>query len=477
MGQANSNSWVRTYTKDDGTKYQTAFRTNTVWAEEQGGKPTPGSFTTNLQVDKIAIDKGITGGGTAATWSTGASRGPGSNGIWDRKYVDAGDTTQGFFIPDKGWDDLMDRTSDFNSQVNNNTAAALAKRFNGEGYGRTFGMDSKAGAMKEILRSQGTGNQGNASSTAPSGNRFRTTNLNEQLTQADGTRERYGTDGRNAEPLVYPTALKTNRTQDKLQVRVLKYEPRDTQEGRMYALKERSQRRNKIGEVWLPVPGGVGDNNSVSWGEDTMNPAQLAVANATFNVLKGKSFDQTGKEITDTLQNAGGQDKADVKTGLAAIFTQAATNTKILTRKTGAVVNPNMELLFGGPSLRPFAFTYRLSPRDRGESIICKKIIRLFKQSMAVQRTKSQLFLKSPNTYQLRWIDGQKQSDHDFLPRIKECALTGFNVNYTPDGNYATYDDSSMVSYEIQFAFQELEPVYNDDYGKMDNNSDQSIGY
>ena len=87
------------------------------------------------------------------------------------------------------------------------------------------------------------------------------------------------------------------------------------------------------------------------------------------------------------------------------------------------------------------------------------------------------MFLKSPNTYQLRWIDGQKQSDHDFLPRIKECALTGFNVNYTPDGNYATYDDSSMVSYEIQFAFQELEPVYNDDYGKMDNNSDQSIGY
>ena len=84
MGQANSNSWVRTYTKDDGTKYQTAFRTNTTWAEEPGGKPTPGSLTTNLQVDKVAIDKGITGGGTAATWSTGASRGPGSNCIWER---------------------------------------------------------------------------------------------------------------------------------------------------------------------------------------------------------------------------------------------------------------------------------------------------------------------------------------------------------------------------------------------------------
>ena len=477
MGQANSNSWVRTYTKDDGTKYQTAFRTSTTWAEEPGGKPTPGSLTTNLQVDKVAIDKGITGGGTAATWSTGASRGPGSNGIWERKYVDAGDTTQGFFIPDKGWDDLMDRTSDFNAQVNNNTANAIAKAFNSKGYGQTYGMDSAAGAMKEILRSQGTGNQGSAAATAPSGNRFRTTNLTEELTQADGTRERYGTDGRNGQPLVYPTALKTNRSQDKLQIKVLKYEPRDTQSTRMYALKERSQSRNHIGEVWLPVPGGVGDNNSVSWGEDTVNPAQLAAADATFELLKNMDGKKTEKEIMESLNNAAGPDKADVKTGLAAIFTQAATNTKILTRKTGAVVNPNMELLFSGPSLRPFAFTYRLSPRDRGESIICKKIIRLFKQSMAVQRTKSQLFLKSPNTYQLKWIDGQTQRDHDFLPRIKECALTGFNVNYTPDGNYATYDDSSMVAYEIQFSFQELEPVYNDDYGKMDKNSDQSIGY
>jgi hypothetical protein len=60
---------------------------------------------------------------------------------------------------------------------------------------------------------------------------------------------------------------------------------------------------------------------------------------------------------------------------------------------------------------------------------------------------------------------------------IKECALTGFNVSYTPDGNYATYEDSSMVSYELQFSFQELEPIYNDDYTKVDRNMDTHIGY
>ena len=42
--------------------------------------------------------------------------------------------------------------------------------------------------------------------------------------------------------------------------------------------------------------------------------------------------------------------------------------------KTGAIVNPNMELLFNAPQLRPFAFTYRLSPRNREESVMVKKI-------------------------------------------------------------------------------------------------------
>ena len=77
------------------------------------------------------------------------------------------------------------------------------------------------------------------------------------------------------------------------------------------------------------------------------------------------------------------------------------------------------------------------SPRDERESIIIKKIIRMFKQSMAPTRTESELFLKAPNTYKLQFLRGASQQDHDFLPRIKECALTSFDVNFTPDGQTA----------------------------------------
>ena len=40
-----------------------------------------------------------------------------------------------------------------------------------------------------------------------------------------------------------------------------------------------------------------------------------------------------------------------------------------------------------------------------------------------------------------------------------------------------TYEDSSMVQYEITFAFKELDPIYNSDYTDLDSDTDQSVGY
>ena len=97
----------------------------------------------------------------------------------------------------------------------------------------------------------------------------------------------------------------------------------------------------------------------------------------------------------------------------------------------------------------------------------------MFKQSMAVQRSQSNLFLKAPNTYKLQFFSSQ-ETTHKFLPLIKECALVSFNVNYTPDGTYSTFYNSSMAAYELSFEFQELEPIFNDEYGDEDNTG---IGY
>ena len=474
---ANSPSWVRTYTKDDGTEYQIAYRTKTTWKIGAGGAPSSGSFETNLQVDRIAIDAGITGGGVNATWTTAATRGIGAGGAWIRKHLDDTQTNLGFVLPDKGWADLNNRKSNFGAQVNNNAAVSIAKYFITLGFGKGAGLGSQAGAMREISKSQGSGNQGNPTDAGEAGNRFAIKSLPEE----DGIKKKQREKYESSHTYYYPAALKRNTTQDKLQISVLKYRPREITKTLKVKSRADSGTKQILGSVFLPVPGGVADSNTVSWGPDNMDPASLAVANATFNALsepgglgkKGKKLLDEAKKAGENLAGMEGLDQA-----LAATFTKQATGMSgnILTRKTGKIQNPNMELLFNAPALRPFAFTFRLSPRNREESVMVKKIIRMFKQSMMPSQSKSGLFLESPNTYKLKWLNGNR-GEHRFLPKIKECALTAFNVNYTPDGNYATYEDSSMVAYEVQFSFQELEPVFNQDYAKLDGNTDESIGY
>ena len=50
---------------------------------------------------------------------------------------------------------------------------------------------------------------------------------------------------------------------------------------------------------------------------------------------------------------------------------------------------------------------------------------------------------------------------------MKECAMTSFEVDYTPDGNYSTYEDGVMTSYTISMSMKELEPVFYEDYDDL----------
>ena len=472
---ANSPSWIRTYTRDDSTRYQIAYRSNNTWKEDAKGRPVPGSFTTNLQVDRIAIDGNVTGGGINATWSTAATRGPGANGAWTRKYFDDAATDLGFVLPDASWEDLNDRKSNFNSQINNVSANAIAKYFRTLGYGRGSGVSTQEGAIREITRSQGSNNQGNPSEETTGANLLNISSLAEQT----GSRPRRKYQSRFT--YYYPTSIKADPERDMMKISALEYKAKEIKNFQIARQRDAGGRagytQRVTGSVFLPVPGSVSDNNQVKWGPDELDPASLAAANVFFeNVQKSKGNIEGLIDGVGDIAKQIGQNKGDVKTGVAAALTKAATGANVLTRTSGAVINPNMELLFGGPQLRPFTFTWRMSPRDVEEAEMIKKIIRMFKQSMAVRRSESELFLKSPNTYALRFLTAGSK-EHSYLPKIKECALTGFNMVYTPDGNYQTYENSSMVAYEMSMSFQELEPIYHDEYYKLDQDRDESIGF
>ena len=122
-----------------------------------------------------------------------------------------------------------------------------------------------------------------------------------------------------------------------------------------------------------------------------------------------------------------------------------------------------MELLFKSPTLRPFTFTWKLAARNENEANTIIDIIKFFKQGMAPQTAGQNLFLKSPMTWRLAYK--HRGRDHKYLNKFKECAMNSFTVAYTPDGNYATFEDGVMTAYQVSMTFRELNPIYIDDYG------------
>ena len=220
------------------------------------------------------------------------------------------------------------------------------------------------------------------------------------------------------------------------------------------------------------------DTNACDWQSDSMNAYEAFGANlALTGITKGIG------EAAGKLGEIGGAaaKSPDVKTGFAGLFAGLAiggSSRQILQRTEGAILNPNMELLFNGPTLRPFSFTFKMSARNQLEARQIIGIIRFFKQGMSPQKSASNLFLKSPNTFRIQYLHLGKDV-HPYIGKIKECALQSVTVSYTPEGQYATYVDGYMVSYEMQMQFQELEPIFNDDYtqGTGSSGPDKEIGY
>lgn len=273
--------------------------------------------------------------------------------------------------------------------------------------------------------------------------------------------------------LQYPVNLNTDH-QDFMKFTMLEYKPRGlgNETTGVIDSSERTKDRNSRGTVILPIPGGINDSNSANWKDDSLD-----FITAFLGDVAGETIERGTEGLKDSADKAASavtNNTSEVQAFAGNRFVQAASGMNRLTRKFGLVENNNLELLFEGPGLRSFTFTFKMSARSRGETEQIKRIIRFFKQGMSAKKTPGGMFIKSPNTFQIEYYRGfDKEKLHPYLNKIKECALTNCSINYTPDGNYATFYDGAMTSYDMTLQFTELEPLFESDYG----DDYDSIGY
>ena len=276
--------------------------------------------------------------------------------------------------------------------------------------------------------------------------------------------------------LRYPYGILENTT-DYLQIQILGY---SRPKGSITANAQSVAKTSK-GAIILPIPSNIQDGNSVSYSDDSLDGFTASVYNAISPSMSNASNLNDGERVTTALtKGLNAVTDADALTYFSKSLAAQAANIpfggnlslgQIVAREEGQIINPNVELLFNGVTLRSFKFSFKMTPRDKTEAEQIRKIINTLKKSMAPKAGSTDKFLKTPDIFQLTYKKGN--TVHPYLHLFKQTFLTDMSVNYTGEGVYATYNDGSPISYTMDLSFKEIEPIYEADY----NNSANQVGF
>ena len=251
-----------------------------------------------------------------------------------------------------------------------------------------------------------------------------------------------------------------------------------------------------LGSVLLPMPK-VADVNGVEWGNSELTISGLAALGLARGASEGglSGILGTGKDaiaklkdaealedIKDDGVNIAGSNvseftralKAQTLSGLAGILPGVNLDADtFLARTSGRVLNPNAEVLFQGPVIRDFAFSFIMIARSEKEGAEIRKILRFLKEGMA-PKFRSTAFLENPDVFLLEYRNkgGVLKTVNRFNPG--GLALQTMSVDYAPNGYWSAYRDSQPVALKLNLSFKELRPIYQGD--QLMTPSD-SVGY
>ena len=242
-----------------------------------------------------------------------------------------------------------------------------------------------------------------------------------------------------------------------------------------------SNRKKKVIKsiINLPIPRNVTDSQGVQYGESSLNPLEATGLSAvaagvdpagSVQALKN-AFNTLAKGSAEVLANTevqGAIGAAVAGTAIGALGGNVSAD-QLISRATGQILNPNLELLFNGVGIRTFPFSFQFFPRNRSEGQVVMDIIRTLKIEMAPSRTtKSEakgIFIKAPSVLHLKYKKGN--SPHPFLNRFQPAVLSDMKVNYTAAGSHSTFYDGTPTHIQVDMQFKELNPIFREDYASV----------
>jgi hypothetical protein len=121
----------------------------------------------------------------------------------------------------------------------------------------------------------------------------------------------------------------------------------------------------------------------------------------------------------------------------------------------GTALNPQLEVLFKGTSMRNFQFDFLFAPYSQAEADNVYEIIKTFKfHAMPELLTKGGRYFVPPSEFDIDFLFNGQINNR--IHRLATSVLTNVNVDYAPNG-WSTLSDGSPVATRMTLQFQEVE--------------------
>jgi len=233
---------------------------------------------------------------------------------------------------------------------------------------------------------------------------------------------------------------------------------------------------------------------------DIMLPMPQDLSNEVQAQWQGKQFTATGRAATAALaagnwsyasnvvKNISGSSKALVNALQTSVlnaipgvggnlsFNDVSGSTK------GIVINPNAELLYDSPEMRELGMIFKMVPRNASEAATIRRICSAFRKASlpswgavgdvsmfkddkfkkdntgTVDISRESNWIRVPNLCKFTFMHGSVP--HPYIYQFKPCAIQTVEVNYTPDGTFATYEDGAPVAVELRLNFMETKLIF-----------------
>lgn len=226
--------------------------------------------------------------------------------------------------------------------------------------------------------------------------------------------------------------------------------------------------------VFLPLPDQLSDSTTVKYTETPLesvgdfinNPGEAGRALAFRKMGTAIESGASGFAGAMATRGTGSSSAGDFMQKQISSIMPAEKINSAIQQDMGMAPNPNPSVMFQGPTLRTFAFSWSFYPKNAQESESISELIKKLKARAlpTFNNWTNSSILNYPYMCQLNFFPWDKGGTGAFhwsnnsIIKIKKCFMDSVSVKYNPFGTPAFFEGTNLpISYQLTISFKEIE--------------------